>query len=1040
MKNIRIWTLYSIFLFSFLSVSAQSYRQIYDKIRDCANKGDAQGVSDWINKAIEKSKNDYQKSTDEYYGLVCEKIAIFLGARGKINPKAYEYQAMYLEEAMRVYKANIRNYQNNYIMTGYELGVLYRKLSNYDNAISVFEEILPIVEKSQGKNSDNYINLKYEMVMSYRMKGNYKKAKEYIDEVYAFTEKNHPNDIEMINVLQERGNYYATIGLFELAEQDYRKAIELINNNSKLAEYKQTRMPELVGELGKLYVEMGRYSEAENLMLYELEHKSLPKEPTATERKDYSQLLNSIARLYIKMGRYYDALRLATIATQEIEKAYGKNHVDYYINLETLAEINLLLNIYDKALEKYQECKNGMKNLLGENHIYTGLITNNVGECYRRMGKNLEAKEHFETAKKILENVKFTEHAFYATIVNNVAVSEIELRNYSQAEKMLLQSLTLAEKSLGKNHPDYQIILANLAVIYNLNGKSDKAKEYALQTRNHYLSQIQSIFPTMTEKEKLEFISIAETIFNNFMLIAVRNASKYPEMIGELYNNVLATKGIALNSTVKARQKILNSGDTKLINLYNQWQKTNQMIAKGALMTREEQQSAGINLDSLNTQAQSLSREVAYLSKDLVKETQVNPTWQDIQKKLTDGEAAIEIKKFIDVFQKSMDSSEYAILIITPKSTQPTLVLMKNGFKLENEYFGIYSRNIRNKIQDDESYNNYWKPIAEKLSGVKRVYFSADGIYNKISLYSLYNPATKRYLIEETEIVLMNNTRELLDQKLNKTLQWANNTATIVYNPNFSADVKTELKNGERGNVEPLAGQGNLQEITRYGAKLAILPGTKEEGEKVKQILQSKNVKVQTYENDKATEDALKTQNSPTILHIATHGFFLAMSKANKLVANKVDIDVMANPMLRSGLYLAGATHPQAGKNNRDNGILTAFEIQNMNLDNTELVVLSACETGLGETEQAGTLISLATNSEGVFGLQRAFRIAGAKNIIMSLWKVSDQATNLLMQNFYTELTKTNNIKTAFLNAQNTLRKTPEFSHPYFWAAFVLLE
>ncbi len=1025
------------FLISFKPILSQSYKQIYDKIRDCAGKGDSQCVSEWIDKGIEKSKNDYQKNTDEYYGLVCEKIAIFLGARAKINPKAYEYQAMYLEEALRVFKANLRNYQNNYIMTGYDLGVLYRKISQYANAVAVLEEVLPVVEKSQGKNSENYINFKYELGMSYRLKGDYKKAKICIDEVFPYTEKNHARDIEMVNVLQERGAYYATIGIYDLAEQDYRKAIEIINNEPKLVSYKNTRMLDAIGELGKLYVEMGKYTQAEDLMLYELERRSLPKDPTATERKDYAQLLNSIATLYVKMGRYENALKLATIGLKEIEKAYGKNHTDYYINLETLAQVYLMLGVYDKAVENFTESKNGLKNLLGETHPYYGLLANNLAECYRRMGKNLEAKQNFEIAKTVFEQNKLTETAYYALIVNNIAVTEIELKNYIQAEKMLTQALQLMEKSIGKNHPDYQIVLSNLSVLCSMNGKTDKAKEYALQSKNHYINQVQSIFPTMTEKEKLEFISVADVIFNNFNVIATKNASIYPEMTGEMYNNILALKGIATNSTVKTRQRILNSGDTKLINLYNQWQKTNQMIAKGVLMTEKEQESAGINLDSLNIAAQNLSRDIAYLSRDIVKETEVTPKWQDIQKKLTDSEAAIEVRKIVNPIEKSTDSIQYAVLIITPKSTQPVLVLLKNGSALENEHYGTYSRNVRNKLLDEDSYNNYWKPIAEKLTGIKRVYFSPDGVFNKISLLGLYNPASKRYLIEETEIVLMNNTRELLNQKPNKTIQWANTNAVLVYNPVFNTNLNPDTKNKERGNLEDLAGEKNLQEITRFGAKLTGLPGTKEEGEKIKQVLQSKNVNVQVYEAEKATEENIKSQNSPSILHIATHGFFMPAQKTLKLT-NRVDADVTYNPMLRSGLYFAGATHPEAGKNNKDNGVLTAFEIQNMNLDNTELVVLSACETGLGETSTSGGFTNLMTDGEGVFGLQRAFRIAGAKSLIMSLWKVSDQATNLLMQTFYIELVKTGNIKSSFLTAQNTLRKNPEFSHPYFWAAFVL--
>lgn len=215
------------------------------------------------------------------------------------------------------------------------------------------------------------------------------------------------------------------------------------------------------------------------------------------------------------------------------------------------------------------------------------------------------------------------------------------------------------------------------------------------------------------------------------------------------------------------------------------------------------------------------------------------------------------------------------------------------------------------------------------------------------------------------------------------------------------------------------------------------LPGTGQEGEKIKQILQSKKMTVQTFNTEGATEQCIKSQNSPSILHIATHGFFLPIEKMVKIKSHE-DVMITYNPMFRSGLYLAGATHPEAGKN-KDDGILTAFEIQNMNLENTELVVLSACETGLGETSLAGGFTQLVTNGEGVFGLQRAFRVAGAKSIIMSLWKVNDEATQLLMTKFYENWqVKGMEKRTAFYLAQQELRK--EYKEPYYWAAFVMFE
>ncbi|HRH36560.1 MAG TPA: CHAT domain-containing protein, partial [Catalimonadaceae bacterium] len=200
---------------------------------------------------------------------------------------------------------------------------------------------------------------------------------------------------------------------------------------------------------------------------------------------------------------------------------------------------------------------------------------------------------------------------------------------------------------------------------------------------------------------------------------------------------------------------------------------------------------------------------------------------------------------------------------------------------------------------------------------------------------------------------------------------------------------------------------------------LADLPGTKVEVDKIASILDAGGWEVKSHTGAGALEQNIKESYKPRLLHIATHGFFQA------------DTTNGSNPLLRSGLMLTGAGSTLKGEKNEtgEDGILTAYEAMNLNLDNTDLVVLSACETGLGEIK----------NGEGVYGLQRAFKVAGAKSIIMSLWKVSDQATQELMVSFYRHWLGKLNIgkRAAFLAAQKELKA--KYSNPYYWGAFVMV-
>jgi CHAT domain-containing protein len=213
------------------------------------------------------------------------------------------------------------------------------------------------------------------------------------------------------------------------------------------------------------------------------------------------------------------------------------------------------------------------------------------------------------------------------------------------------------------------------------------------------------------------------------------------------------------------------------------------------------------------------------------------------------------------------------------------------------------------------------------------------------------------------------------------------------------------------------------------GSNISELVGTKTEVENIENMLQKAKIVTQSYTEGQASEEMVKKLDSPYILHIATHGFFMKDVENNYSFDTSImNIDnkkLVENPLLRSGLLFANAK--EALKEGGD-GVLTAYEAMNLNLDNTDLVVLSACETGLGEIR----------NGEGVYGLQRAFQTAGAKTVLMSLWTVSDEATQQLMTLFYENLiTQKQSKREAFRNSQNELKK--KFPEPYYWGAFVMV-
>lgn len=282
-----------------------------------------------------------------------------------------------------------------------------------------------------------------------------------------------------------------------------------------------------------------------------------------------------------------------------------------------------------------------------------------------------------------------------------------------------------------------------------------------------------------------------------------------------------------------------------------------------------------------------------------------------------------------------------------------------------------------------------------------------------MNVYTFQNPVTKKYVLEEVEVHQLNNSRELL---LFKQKKYINTSASLFGNPTYKITGANYIQQ-TAGLTRQVEGSFKFDN-SLVNRTFVPLPGTGVEIRKIDSLLhQSKLYKWQitSFTGDKALEENIKSVTNPGILHLASHGFFISPS----------DGQIPTNPMFRSGIVMAGVNTPkEAG---RDDGILTAYEASHLYLDETDLVVLSACESGLGDLK----------SGEGVYGLQRAFRLAGARTIMMSLWSVDDKATQELMTYFYTELLTTSDMRLAFQHAQQKMKT--KYSEPYYWGAFIMV-
>jgi CHAT domain-containing protein len=493
------------------------------------------------------------------------------------------------------------------------------------------------------------------------------------------------------------------------------------------------------------------------------------------------------------------------------------------------------------------------------------------------------------------------------------------------------------------------------------------------------------------------------------------------------------------------KSRILNSKDTVLMRQFTNWNNLKLSLAKYYQMSQQELRNTGLLLDSLEMLANDVEKSLYRKSESFTQLTDKQTVnWQDVQKKLRRHEAAIEIvrvnkfgvakivtdttdlgyKDSLKTFPRYTiygltDTVYYAALIVTKKSKQPEMVILTNGNDLEGKSYKQYYNAAFYKAIDHKSYETFWQPIKEKLGKkIRKVYFSPDGVYHQINLNILKNPQTRQYVLEEIEIQQVTNTRDLLGLKASKSLS-KESVAVLVGRPTYRIDSVAYLANvpiqqTSKDNYA-LRSLQNLQQ-----SSFTDLKGTEIEINLIDSLLQTQQIRTQKYLHIQATEEKIKSVQSPTILHIATHGFFI--DEGNE--SNKTK-----NPMLSSGILLAGVSNyfKSTIKPDTEDGVLTAQEAQNLVLDNTDLVVLSACETAKGEIMYG----------EGVYGLQRALKVAGAKSILMSHWKVDDTATQELMTLFYTYWIQLKDKRKAFLKAQQDLRL--KYPNPYYWGAFVLV-
>jgi CHAT domain-containing protein/Tfp pilus assembly protein PilF len=727
---------------------------------------------------------------------------------------------------------------------------------------------------------------------------------------------------------------------------------------------------------------------------------------------------NSLATLYTQLGNF----EAAEAIYRDALKSLPPHTAFANTQKQNLAAVYQQTNKLEEAQKLLEEVVKSEKESTGAGSVSYAISLQNLAALHQKKGDYESAKNLYTQALGIDRKYFGVYDLNYATKMANLAAVYQETGDLDTARALFESALKIRETKLGTEHPDYVFNQYNLAVLYQRMQHYSLALPLFKKISAFYIRQIREIFPAMSEQEKSAFYSKIQGVINAYQDFVVEHAAMDKTLLSELLDFRLQTKALLLNSSTVIRNRILNSGETELMGKFTNWLQTKEQLAYLFSLSAEERVGRKNDVEALQQKANTLEKELSARS-ELFASTKSAMHWREVQAALKPGEAIIEIIRL--GLNLKNDSVIYAALIVKPGFQNPSMIVMPQGRSMEKREFSYYRNTILYRIPNERSYHTYWEPLEAHLSDVTTIYFSPDGIYNKINVQTLYDPARKQYLIDRVSVKLVSNPKELL-AKSNQASSIPH--AVLIGFPDYLQNA-TE----NRAALPPVNGTSAAFELIR--GSIDALPGTREEVLKIEKLLRSNRWNVNLYLSEKATEEMVKAQRSPALLHIATHGFFIQEAAENNGSGNDLGIaNTERNPLLRSGLMLAGAeknlVNQRMGKtrkNNTDDGILTAYEAMNMNLQGTDLVVLSACETGAGEVR----------NGEGVYGLQRSFLVAGANCVMMSLWKVSDEATQELMVLFYRHWLTLGDKRKAFHEMQLELRKN--YPDPFYWGAFVII-
>jgi len=937
--------------------------------------------------------------------------SIYLHYYAKLKAYLDDYKEAYASSGnvMRIANERFGPKSEEYGMALIDMASLNIDMGEFDQAEGQLENATEIVKEASGKKSLNYYLALMELAKLYQISGKYKQADETMQKAYKYLDKSGERLGLNVGSSEELAALYIAQGRYKAAEDIIKRSIDLNEKKYGIDHYRLVKPLSLYSEL---YLVTGDYIDAEKNVKRALD---LSEKTLGDTSVPYMDNLTLLAEIHVAMGNYKEAKEIYTDSRNLIQQKFGEGNIREARILEKLADVNFKsddadIKVINGLLDKAKEII--ITNFNSSHPSYADLLEYH-GKVYMEYGKFAEAEENIMDARTIWFAVHGKHHIKLAR--NEMLLGDLKYKEekFKEAYVNFKTASENFKNILDDGHPEYINTRSKMGRSLFASGDFIGAMKVYDETTEKYLEYLTLYFPSLSEKEKGSYWNSIKDDFEAYNTLAIKFAgskSKTRKTLGNIYSFKLSTKAILQSSSAKLKNRVVNSGDGDLIFRFEQYNEKKELLIKGLSMSASERLENNVDMGELEKEINSLEKDLSEESEEfsqIFDNEQYN--WKNVKKTLKPNEYAIEIVRFRYWDKVFTDSILYAALVVHSKSKAPEMVLLSNGNELDGKFFKYYTNVIKYKAKDKRSYGEFWAEIDALIPDSSTIYISADGVYNQMNIETLVD-SSGYYMIDKDDIYYVSNTKDLVLNATEGYKQvYETNSAFLIGNPKFAGDVSKIDMGNKVSSIDPL-------------------PGAEKEILNITKLMAKKNWKYRTLIGDSATESSIKAMESPRVFHVATHGFFMNEVTNEKNVGKE---DIADNPLLRSGLLFTGAGELLANNNiydfNKADGILTAYEAMNLNLDNTELVILSACETGRGEIK----------SGEGVYGLQRSFIVAGADNVVMTLFKVNDQVTQELMNDFYSHWLAGESKREAFQNAKKRIKE--KYENPIYWGSFMMI-